>query len=105
MRPIDRSLLQIFSSEQAEHIGCVRDLLAAISRSEAPVDPTVFDELLRRAHTLKGASANIHAHRLSAAASHLESAARAKSLREIDGLVREVKENLRAVSAQLREVG
>jgi two-component system chemotaxis sensor kinase CheA len=56
VRPIDRSLLQIFSSEQAEHIGRVRDLLAAISRSEAAVDPAVFDELLRRAHTLKGAA-------------------------------------------------
>jgi HPt (histidine-containing phosphotransfer) domain-containing protein len=63
-----------------------------------------YDTVGKRAHTLKGASANIHAQRLSAAASHLESAARAKSLREIDGLVREVKENLRVVNAQLRAV-
>jgi HPt (histidine-containing phosphotransfer) domain-containing protein len=54
---------------------------------------------------LKGASANIHAHRLCAAASNLEIAARSNSLREIDGLVRQVKENLSAVNAQLKKVG
>ena len=56
MRPIDRSLLQIFSSEQAEHIGRVRGLLAARHHSDSALDPAVFDELLRRAHTLKGAA-------------------------------------------------
>jgi len=39
------------------------------------------------------------------AASNLESAARANSVREIDGLVRQVKETLRVVNAQLSKVG
>ena len=74
---------------------CLADIMQA-------VQPNDYETLGKRAHALKGASANIHAHRLSAAASNLETAARAKSLREIDGLVRQVKENLRAVNAQLR---
>ena len=52
-----------------------------------------FETIGKRAHALKGASANIHAHRLSAAASHLEIAARANSASEIDGLVRQVIES------------
>ena len=67
--------------------------------------PDDFETVGKRAHALKGASANIHAHRLSAAASNLEIAARSNPLREIDGLVRELKENLQAVNAQLRKVG
>ena len=77
---------------------CLADIVQALRTDD-------YETVGKRAHALKGASANIHAHRLSAAASHLESAARAKSLREIDGLVRELKENLTAVNAQLREVG
>jgi len=77
---------------------CLADIVEALRSDD-------YETVGKRAHALKGASANIHAHRLSAAASHLESAARAKSLREIDGLVRELKENLNAVNAQLREVG
>jgi two-component system sensor histidine kinase/response regulator len=76
---------------------CLEDIVEALRTDD-------YDTVGKRAHTLKGASANIHAHRLSAAASHLESAARAKALREIDGLLRELKENLRAVNAQLRAV-
>ena len=59
----------------------------------------------KRAHALKGASANIHAHRLSAAASSLENAARTNSAAEIDGLVRQVTDKLQAVNAQLSQVG
>jgi len=77
---------------------CLADIVEALRTDD-------YETVGKRAHALKGASANIHAHRLSAAASHLESAARAKSLREIDGLVRELKDNLNAVNAQLREVG
>jgi hypothetical protein len=40
-----------------------------------------------------------------AAAANLELAARSHSLRDIGGLVRQVKENLQAVNAQLRKVG
>jgi two-component system, sensor histidine kinase and response regulator len=77
---------------------CLADIVEALRSDD-------YETVGKRAHALKGASANIHAHRLSTAASHLERAARAKSLREIDGLVRELKENLNAVNAQLREVG
>jgi HPt (histidine-containing phosphotransfer) domain-containing protein len=58
-----------------------------------------------RAHALKGASANIHASGLAAAASSLESAARANSLGDIDGLVQELTERLRAVNAELSKAG
>jgi two-component system, sensor histidine kinase and response regulator len=76
---------------------CLADIVEALRVSD-------YETIGRRAHALKGASANIHAHRLSAAASHLEIAARSNSLREIDGLVRQVKENLSAVNAQLQKV-
>jgi two-component system, sensor histidine kinase and response regulator len=77
---------------------CLEEILEAVRTSD-------LDTLGKRAHALKGASANIHAHRLAAAASNLEIAARSNSLREIGGLVRQVKENLQAVNAQLRKVG
>jgi two-component system, sensor histidine kinase and response regulator len=91
----ERELIDTFVSSGDK---CLADILEAIRASD-------FDTIGKRAHALKGASANIHAHRLSAAASNLESAARANSLREIDGLVRQVRENLRAVNAQLRKAG
>jgi len=59
----------------------------------------------KRAHALKGASANIHASGLAAAASSLESAARANSVAEIDGLVQELSARLQAVNAELRNAG
>jgi two-component system, sensor histidine kinase and response regulator len=91
----ERELIETFVSSGDK---CLADIVDAIRASD-------FETIGKRAHALKGASANIHAHRLSAAASNLESAARANSLREIDGLVRQVKENLRAVNAQLRKAG
>jgi two-component system chemotaxis sensor kinase CheA len=45
----DRTLLDIFAAEQAEHLARIRKLLAQSSDA-------AWDELLRRAHTLKGAS-------------------------------------------------
>jgi two-component system sensor histidine kinase/response regulator len=77
---------------------CLAEILAALRIKD-------FDTIGKRAHALKGASANIHAHRLCAAASHLEIAARANSAGEIDGLVRQVTESLSAVNAQLRKAG
>jgi CheY-like chemotaxis protein len=77
---------------------CLAEIVAAMHVND-------YETIGKRAHTLKGASANIHAHRLSAAASSLESAARTNSGSDIDGLVREVTENLHAVNAQLRKVG
>ena len=64
-----------------------------------------FDTIGRRAHALKGASANMQAHRLSAAASNLERAACKSSTSEVDGLVHELSETLQAVNAQFRSVG
>jgi two-component system, sensor histidine kinase and response regulator len=91
----ERELIETFVASGDK---CLEDIVEALRADD-------YDTVGKRAHTLKGASANIHAHRLSAAASHLESAARAKSLREIDGLVRELQENLRAVNEQLRAAG
>jgi two-component system, chemotaxis family, sensor kinase CheA len=56
LRPIDRSLIEIFSSEQAEHLGRIRGLLEVLANSSADVDSSALDELQRRAHTLKGAA-------------------------------------------------
>jgi two-component system chemotaxis sensor kinase CheA len=50
VNPVDRSLLAIFSGEQAEHVASLRTLLG--SRDAA----VVVEELLRRMHTLKGAA-------------------------------------------------
>ena len=80
----ERELIETFVASGDK---CLADIVEALRAND-------FETVGKRAHALKGASANIHAHRLSAAASHLESAARAKSLREIDGLVREVQQNL-----------
>ncbi len=77
---------------------CLAEILAALRIRD-------FDTIGKRAHALKGASANIHAAGLAAAASSLESAARAKQDQEIDGLVQEVTEKLKAVSAELRKAG
>jgi HPt (histidine-containing phosphotransfer) domain-containing protein len=91
----ERELIETFVASGDE---CLAEILEALRSND-------YETIGKRAHALKGASANIHAHRLSAAASSLESAARSHALREIDGLVRQVKENLRAVNAQLQRVG
>jgi two-component system, sensor histidine kinase and response regulator len=91
----ERELIDTFVSSGDK---CLKEILDAVRASD-------FETVGKRAHALKGASANIHAHRLAAAASNLELAARSNSLREIGGLVRQVKENLQAVNAQLRKVG
>ena len=91
----ERELIETFVSSGDK---CLKEILEAVRASD-------FETVGKRAHALKGASANIHAHRLAAAASNLELAARSNSLREIGGLVRQVKENLQAVNAQLRKVG
>jgi two-component system, sensor histidine kinase and response regulator len=90
----ERDLIETFVASGDK---CLADILEALRVSD-------YETIGKRAHALKGASANIHAHRLSAAASHLEIAARSNSLREIDGLVRQVKETLSAVNAQLQKV-
>jgi two-component system sensor histidine kinase/response regulator len=77
---------------------CLADIVAALESHD-------FDTIGKRAHSLKGASANIRAHRLSSAASHLESAVRAQARDSIAELVREVSESFRAVHHQLRGTG
>jgi two-component system sensor histidine kinase/response regulator len=77
---------------------CLAEIIAALKVSD-------FDTVRKRAHSLKGASANIHAVPLSKAASSLENAARENSLPAIGGLVIELTEKLAAVNAELRQVG
>lgn len=60
MNQVDRSLLVIFSAEQAEHVSRIRGLLDSLAAGdaerEAAVQTSIVDELLRRMHTLKGAA-------------------------------------------------
>jgi HPt (histidine-containing phosphotransfer) domain-containing protein len=76
---------------------CLADIIAALKASD-------FDTVRKRAHALKGASANIHAAGLSQAASSLEIAAREQATPSIGGLVEELTEKLAAVNAELRQV-
>jgi PAS domain S-box-containing protein len=91
----ERELVETFVSSGDQ---CLTEILSALRVSD-------FDTIGKRAHALKGASANIHATGLAAAASSLESAARANSVREIDGLVQELTERLQAVNAELLKAG
>jgi PAS domain S-box-containing protein len=77
---------------------CLAEIVEALNKSD-------FATIGKRAHALKGASANIHAPGLAAAASSLETAARASSVREIGGLIQELTERLQAVNAALRKTG
>lgn len=56
MRPLDRSLLNIFASEQAEHVERIRSLLEAITTCSGEAFSAALEEIQRRAHTLKGAA-------------------------------------------------
>jgi two-component system sensor histidine kinase/response regulator len=87
----ERELIDTFVSSGDK---CLAEIVAALRISDV-------DTIGKRAHALKGASANIHAHTLSTAASNLENAARSNSLVELDGLVRQLTERLHAVNAQL----
>ncbi len=91
----ERELAETFVSSGDQ---CLAEIIAALKESD-------FDTVRKRAHSLKGASANIHARELSQAASSLENAARENALPDINGLVTELKEKLAAVNAELRRVG
>jgi two-component system chemotaxis sensor kinase CheA len=52
----DRDLLEIFSAEQAEHIQRIRVLAESFPGMPVEARPGTLEEILRRAHTLKGAS-------------------------------------------------
>jgi CheY-like chemotaxis protein len=88
----ERELVETFVSSGDQ---CLADIASALHTRD-------FDTIGKRAHALKGASANIHAQALAAAASTLENAARRNSTDQIDGLVRELREKLQAVNAELR---
>jgi PAS domain S-box-containing protein len=90
----ERELVDTFISSGDQ---CLAEIVTALRTRDV-------ETIGRRAHALKGASANMHAHTLSAAASNLETAARANSITELDGLVRQLEERLRAVNAQLSNV-
>jgi polar amino acid transport system substrate-binding protein len=91
----ERELLATFVASGDQ---CLAEILSALRLCD-------YETIGKRAHALKGASANIHAPGLAAAASSLESAARANSVDEIAGLVRELTEKLKAVNAELRKAG
>ncbi len=91
----ERELVETFVSSGDE---CLAEILAALRTGD-------LETIGKRAHALKGASANIHATGLAAAASTLESAARKNLRGEIDGLVQELRERLQAVNAELRKAG
>ncbi len=91
----ERELAETFVSSGDQ---CLAEIIAALKASD-------FDTVRKRAHSLKGASANIHARELSQAASSLENAARENALPAINGLVTELTEKLAAVNAELRSVG
>ena len=91
----ERELAQTFVSSGDQ---CLAEIMAALKVSD-------FDTVRKRAHSLKGASANIHARDLSQAASSLENAVRENAIPALGGLVEELSEKLAAVSAELRKVG
>jgi PAS domain-containing protein len=91
IHPLDRD--DVSSGDQ-----CLAEIVSALRSSDLATIGT-------RAHALKGASANIYALGLAAAASSLESAARANSVGEIDSLVQALAAKLRAVNAGLRKAG
>jgi len=91
----ERELAETFVSSGDQ---CLAEIIAALEVSD-------FDTVRKRAHSLKGASANIHALDLSQAASSLETAVRENSIPAIGGLVADLSEKLAAVNAELRQVG
>jgi two-component system sensor histidine kinase/response regulator len=90
----ERELVATFISSGDQ---CLAEIVTALGNSD-------FDTIGRRAHALKGASANIHAHTLSVAASNLENAARRQERSDVGDLVRQLGEKLKAVNAQLSQV-
>jgi two-component system, chemotaxis family, sensor kinase CheA len=56
LKAYDRGLLEIFSAEQAEHIQRIRAIADSLAAMPVEARAGAFEEILRRAHTLKGAS-------------------------------------------------
>jgi len=68
LKPRDRSLLEIFSAEQAEHVSRLRALTDALAGGDA----STLEEALRRAHTLKGAARAVGLEQIESLAHRLE---------------------------------
>jgi two-component system, chemotaxis family, sensor kinase CheA len=56
LKQYDRTLLDIFAAEQAEHVGRIRATMEALGAAPPDARGPALDEILRRAHTLKGAA-------------------------------------------------
>jgi CheY-like chemotaxis protein len=91
----ERELIDTFVASGDQ---CLAEIVSALRASD-------FATIGKRAHALKGASANIHAAGLAAAASSLESAVRSQELAGIDGLVETLTEKLKLVNTELRNAG
>ncbi len=91
----ERELIDTFVASGDQ---CLVEIVGALRASD-------FATIGKRAHALKGASANIHAVGLAAAASNLESAVRAQTLGDIDVLIETLAAKLKLVNAELREAG
>jgi two-component system sensor histidine kinase/response regulator len=87
----ERELVETFISSGDQ---CLADIVAALEVRD-------WETIGKRAHALKGASANMQAHPLSVAASELENAARAQSVQDLDSLVHRLKDRLHAVTSAL----
>jgi two-component system sensor histidine kinase/response regulator len=91
----ERELAQTFISSGDQ---CLAEIIEALRVED-------FDTVRKRAHALKGASANIHATSLSKVASTLERAAASELVPPLGNLVQELTEKLAAVNAELLKVG
>jgi two-component system sensor histidine kinase/response regulator len=91
----ERELAQTFISSGDQ---CLAEIISALRTED-------FDTVRKRAHALKGASANIHANGLSKIASALERAAASASVPPLGHMVQELTEKLAAVNAELLKVG
>jgi two-component system sensor histidine kinase/response regulator len=90
----ERELADTFISSGDQ---CLAEIIAALRIED-------FDTVRKRAHSLKGASANIHATSLSKTASTLERAAGSEPVPPLGSLVQELTEKLAAVNAELLKV-
>ena len=90
----ERELVETFVSSGDQ---CLADIIAALAVRD-------WETIGKRAHSLKGASANMQAHPLCVAATALENAARAQSVQDLDGLVNQLKDRLQAVNSALAKV-
>ena len=91
----ERDLIQTFISSGDNNLA---DILSAMGRLD-------FDTIAKRAHSLRGSSANIHAGGLSAAATRLEAAAKQESEAEVSALVTQLSAHLKEVTQLLRDAG